>query len=127
MKSEISMTVREVAYGLGHCWQGAARAREAAPFASLGTMMTAYVYVLGCPTPTRYLTYVGWTLDLDRRLAEHNGSHSGARSTRGRIWVMLYAEQWPSRNEAMSREWHLKRDRPLRRRLAQAAQGQPGA
>ena len=89
--------------------------------------MTAYVYVLGCPTPTRYLTYVGWTLDLDRRLAEHNGSAIGARSTRGRVWVMLYAEQWPSRNEAMSREWHLKRDRQLRRRLARAAQGQPGA
>lgn len=41
-----------------------------------------FVYVLGCASATRYLTYVGWTLDLDRRLAQHN-SGTGARSTRG--------------------------------------------
>lgn len=83
----------------------------------------AYVYVLGCDTATRYLTYVGWTLDLDRRLTEHNGGRAGARSTRGRDWVMIYAERWPSRTDAMRREWHLKRDRQLRRRLAWTAQG----
>jgi putative endonuclease len=32
---------------------------------------------------------------------------------------LLYAEQHASRREAMSREWHLKRDRPLRKRLVQ--------
>ncbi len=85
--------------------------------------MTAYVYVLGCDTTTRYLTYVGWTLDLDRRLTEHNGGSAGARSTRGRAWVMIYAERWPNRTEAMRREWHLKRDRQLRRQLARTAQG----
>jgi len=30
-----------------------------------------------------------------------------------------YAEQHATRREAMSREWHLKRDRTLRKRLAQ--------
>ena len=84
--------------------------------------MTGFVYVLGCVAPDRYRTYVGWTLDLERRVAQHN-SGTGAKSTRGRVWCLLYAEQLPSRNEAMSREWYLKRDRRLRRQLALSAQG----
>ena len=42
--------------------------------------MTGFVYVLGCEAPDGYRTYVGWTLDLDRRLAQHN-SGTGAKST----------------------------------------------
>ena len=84
--------------------------------------MTGFVYVLGSETAGGYRTYVGWTLDLDRRLAEHN-SGAGAKSTRGRTWCLIYAERLPSRIEAMRREWYLKRDRPLRQHLAQTAQG----
>ncbi|MFP1646834.1 GIY-YIG nuclease family protein, partial [Pontitalea aquivivens] len=47
--------------------------------------MTGFVYVLGSATAQGYRTYVGWTLDLDRRLAQHN-SGTGAKSTRGRAW-----------------------------------------
>lgn len=77
-----------------------------------------FVYMLGTADKTGYRTYVGWTLDLDRRLAQHN-SGKGARSTRGRIWVLLHVERFATRREAMSREWHLKRDRPFRKLLAQ--------
>ena len=80
--------------------------------------MKCFVYILGSSGRDGYRTYVGWTNDLDRRLAQHNAG-TGARSTRGRVWVLLYAEQHATRREAMSREWHLKRDRPLRKRLAQ--------
>jgi len=82
----------------------------------------SFVYVLGSNSATGYRTYVGWTLDLERRLAEHN-SGLGAKSTRGRVWCLIYAERLPTRIEAMRREWHLKRDRTLRRRLALSAQG----
>lgn len=86
--------------------------------------MTAYVYVLGCDADAAYRTYVGWTLDLERRLAEHNsGGVAGAKSTRGRAWNLIYAERLATRGEAMSREWYLKRDRRLRRQLAQTARG----
>ena len=85
--------------------------------------MTGFVYVLGCDARGGYRTYVGWTFDLERRLAQHN-SGTGAKSTRGRVWCLIYAERLSSRNEAMSREWHLKRDRPLRRQLALSVQGQ---
>lgn len=78
---------------------------------------TSFVYVLGAHGPGGYRTYVGWTTDLARRLEQHN-SGTGARSTRGRQWVLLYAEKFATRNEAMSREWHLKRDRQFRKMLA---------
>jgi putative endonuclease len=73
--------------------------------------------VLGSARGGDKRTYVGWCLDLDQRLAAHNGGR-GARSTRGRVWVLLYAERCPTRREAMSREVFLKRDRTLRAALA---------
>jgi putative endonuclease len=82
--------------------------------------MESFVYVIGCADERRYLTYVGWTLDVERRLAQHNAG-TGARSTRGRTWTLLHVETFATRNEAMSREWHLKRDRAFRKRLAQGA------
>ena len=48
-----------------------------------------FVYVLGTRTKTRHLTYVGWTSDVARRLKQHN-SGKGARTTRGRVWVLLH-------------------------------------
>jgi putative endonuclease len=75
-----------------------------------------FVYVLGSIGADGYRTYVGWTNDLERRLARHNAG-TGARSTRGRAWFLLYAERHESREEAMSREWHLKRNRSFRKRL----------
>jgi putative endonuclease len=81
--------------------------------------MRTFVYVLGTFTKTRHLTYVGWTSDVARRLAQHNAG-TGARSTRGRIWVLLHSERCKSKRAAMSREWHLKRDRKFRKKLAQS-------
>ena len=83
-------------------------------------MEDCFVYVLGSAGPRRYLTYVGWTLDLDRRLAQHNAG-TGARSTRGRSWVLIHCERYATRQQAMSREWHLKRDRAFRKSLVEQA------
>jgi putative endonuclease len=80
--------------------------------------MDCFVYVLGTLANKRHLTYVGWTTDVARRLAAHN-SGKGARTTRGRVWVLLHSEWFPTRRQAMSREWHLKRDRIFRKNLAQ--------
>ena len=79
--------------------------------------MGAYVYVLGTVSRNRHLTYVGWTSDVARRLAQHN-TGKGARTTRGRVWVLLHSERCRSKRAAMSREWHLKRDRKFRKKLA---------
>lgn len=78
-----------------------------------------FVYVLGAASRRGPLTYVGWTNDLEQRLTAHN-SGKGAKFTRGRAWTLLYAERCKSRGAAMSREWHLKRDRNFRSRLKEA-------
>jgi putative endonuclease len=85
-----------------------------------GTKATAdgpnFVYVLGSFHKGRYISYVGWTNDVARRLDQHN-TGTGARSTRGRVWILLHTESFETRNEAMSREWYLKRDRVFRKQL----------
>ena len=80
--------------------------------------MNCFVYVLGCRHKGRTLTYVGWTNDVPRRLAQHNAG-KGARTTRGRAWVLLHSEAFARKPEAMSREWHLKHERAFRKKLAQ--------
>lgn len=75
-----------------------------------------FVYVLGTHTPRGPVSYVGWTLDIERRLAQHNAG-KGARTTRGRVWSLLHSESFERREQAMSREWHLKRDRKFRKEL----------
>jgi putative endonuclease len=81
--------------------------------------MPSFVYVLMAENPDgRTITYVGWTHDLERRLAEHNGKSGGApkgaKSTRGRAWILVYAEKHRTRNGAMRREYMLKQDRKFR-------------
>lgn len=78
--------------------------------------MSNFVYVLGSNGKGGPRTYVGWTNDLEARLQAHN-SGRGAKSTRGRKWALLYAEKFDCKNDAMKREWHLKRERKTRQLL----------
>jgi putative endonuclease len=82
--------------------------------------VNCFVYVLRSIDDGPIKTYVGWTNDLDKRLRRHNEG-LGARSTRGRTWELIYVERYLTRGDAMSREWHLKRDRGLRARLRSSA------
>jgi len=78
-----------------------------------------FVYVLGTigsDDKRKTRTYVGWTNDLDMRITKHNNG-TGAKSTRGWQWELLYAEKYLLRGDAMSREWYLKRDRKFKREL----------
>ncbi len=81
--------------------------------------MSCFVYVIGTDDGKGRRTYVGWTNNLEKRVERHNAGR-GAKSTRGRQWKLIYAERYQTRGEAMSREWHLKRDRSFRRILAPA-------
>lgn len=92
--------------------QGVAKAKPRAKRAK----PVAFVYVLGCCHKGRWLSYVGWSNDVAQRLEKHNNG-IGARTTRGRAWTLLHTEGFATRNEAMSREWHLKRDRAFRKTL----------
>jgi putative endonuclease len=80
--------------------------------------MPSFVYVLKTQYPDgRTVTYVGWTLDLERRLAEHNGKAAGAKTTRGRVWSLVYAEKHRTRKGAMRREFTLKSNQKFRAAL----------
>lgn len=71
-----------------------------------GVLVMYYTYIVRCADKT---LYTGWTTDLNRRLQAHN-SGQGAKYTRSRRPVTLvYAERFESKNEAMSREWHIKK------------------
>lgn len=56
-------------------------------------------------------SYVGWTVDPDRRLRQHNGIiKGGAKYTRGRQWTRrILVSAFHSRNHAMSfeKKWQI--------------------
>ena len=65
-----------------------------------------YVYILRCSDGS---LYTGWTNDLEKRLAAHT-SGKGGKYTRSRLPLeLVYFERLESKEEAMSREWHIKR------------------
>ncbi|MFQ5946519.1 MAG: GIY-YIG nuclease family protein [Anaerolineae bacterium] len=78
----------------------------------------AFAYMLRCRDGT---LYVGWTVDLNRRLAQHQAGR-GSRYTKGRRPVRLvYSEELATQREARQREAALRRLRaPAKRRLASA-------
>ena len=78
--------------------------------------MSYFVYVIGSLKNSKPKTYVGSTKDLNERLKKHN-SGKGAKSTRGRKWKIIYHEIFNSKEKAMRREYYLKNDIILRRRL----------
>lgn len=67
------------------------------------------VYILA--SESRRRTYVGWTVDLQRRIRQHNGDIvGGAKATRGdRPWLVVgTVVGFATRSEALSFEWHAK-------------------
>ena len=78
--------------------------------------MYYYTYMLKSITPGTKKTYVGYTVDLDKRLEKHN-SNKGAKSTKGYKWLLIYNKKFKTINEAMSFEYKLKKDRLLRSKI----------
>ncbi len=65
-----------------------------------------FCYLLRCADGS---LYTGWTKDLEQRLQTHNAGRGG-KYTRSRLPVeLVYREEFETKEEAMSREWHLKR------------------
>ena len=61
-------------------------------------------------------TYVGYTINVVDRLKKHN-SNKGAKSTKGYKWLLIYKKKFKSKNEAMSFEYKLKKNRLLRKKI----------
>jgi len=68
-----------------------------------------YIYLLRCADGT---LYCGYTTDVERRLAEHNGAGkvAGAKYTSGRRPVrVVHQEAFATRSEALKREAEIKK------------------
>lgn len=68
--------------------------------------MNNYTYIVRCRDGS---FYTGWTNDLEKRIQAHNNG-TGAKYTRSRRPVeLVYYEIFATKQEAMSREFHLKK------------------
>ena len=76
-------------------------------------MVKYYVYVIGSYKKSKLTTYVGYTKNLKERINLHNRG-KGAKFTRGRKWKMIYKEKYLTKNEAISREYYIKKNRKFR-------------
>ena len=77
--------------------------------------MSFYVYMLKS-VGGKSVTYVGYTNNLKKRISLHNEG-KGAKFTRGRKWVLIYKEKFKSKKEAISREYYIKKNRSLRKKI----------
>ena len=78
--------------------------------------MQYFVYLLVSKNNNKILSYVGYTIDLKKRLNLHNHG-KGAKFTKGRKWILIYSKIYLSKKKAMSEEYKLKKNYKLRNRL----------
>ena len=78
--------------------------------------MFYYAYMLKSISEGHKKTYVGYTNNLDIRLNKHN-TNKGAKATKGYKWLLIFSKKFKSKNEAMSFEYKLKKNKPLRKNL----------
>ncbi len=68
-------------------------------------MSDNYTYIVKCSDGS---LYTGWTNDLEKRMKAHNDG-KGAKYTKTRRPVeLVYYEHFATKEEAMSREYHIK-------------------
>ena len=79
--------------------------------------MTYFVYLIVSNLKNnKKLSYVGYTNNLKKRLELHN-SGRGAKFTRGKKWKLVYYEKYDSKTLAMQKEFKLKKNYKLRKKL----------
>lgn len=64
-----------------------------------------YTYILKCADGS---LYTGWTNDLEKRLQAHNAGTASKYTRTRRPVELAYFEEHETKEEAMSREWHIK-------------------
>ena len=68
--------------------------------------MNYYVYIIITKKINRYITYVGYTKNLKKRILLHNSS-KGAKFTKGNKWYLIYKKTYNSKIIAMQEEYKL--------------------
>ena len=78
--------------------------------------MAYFVYMILSRHKNRYISYVGYTNNLEKRLKLHNTS-KGAKFTKGKKWKIIYNKKFSSKTDAMKDEYKLKKDYKLRKNI----------
>ena len=71
------------------------------------------VYILLSKRKNKYITYIGYTNNLKKRLFLHNNS-KGAKFTKGSVWKIIYKKKFLYKNKALKYEYYLKNNKSLR-------------
>ena len=72
--------------------------------------MSYYVYMILSKINGKYISYVGYTNNIQKRLSLHNSS-KGAKFTKGKFWKLIYKKKYKTKSLAMINEYKLKKDR----------------
>ena len=78
--------------------------------------MNFYIYLLITRRLNRYITYVGYTNNINKRLNLHNSS-KGAKFTKGTKWKVIFQRKFSTKSLAMKEEYKLKKDYKYRKYL----------
>ena len=60
--------------------------------------MKYFVYMILSKINNRFISYVGYTNNLQKRLNLHNTS-KGAKFTKGKIWKLIYSKTYYDKSE----------------------------
>ena len=75
--------------------------------------MFFYVYLIKTIKGFKNKSYVGYTNNIKNRLTKHN-SNRGAKATKGYKWELIFKKRFLKKNEALSYEFKLKKDKKKR-------------
>ncbi len=78
--------------------------------------MSFYIYLIIAKRLNRYITYVGYTKNINKRLNLHNSS-KGAKFTKGKKWKVIFQRKFSTKSLAMKEEYKLKKDYKYRKYL----------
>ena len=78
--------------------------------------MYHYIYMIKSIKNGKIKTYVGYSNNLKKRLAAHN-SGKGAKSTRGRMWKIIFKRKFLSKSSALKAEYFLKKNKLIRGKI----------
>ena len=75
--------------------------------------MKHIVYLLITKKNNKFTSYVGYTIDLNKRLKLHNQG-KGAKFTKGFKWEIIYQKSYKNKSKALIEEYKLKNNKKKR-------------
>ena len=75
--------------------------------------MNHIVYLLVTKKNNKLTSYVGYTIDLNKRLKLHNQG-KGAKFTKGFKWEIIYQKSYKNKSKALIEEYKLKNNKKKR-------------